>query len=214
MLSAYTYSASNPLRYVDPDGRDGEPADGGFRSRVTAAKNSDGQLIITFSALNDRESPKVTFGSRFSASQAEATAESFKKHNDRAERFTTILAFDTKGDTTKIRVFGITVKEVTKETAQQTDNAAPNAGPGQPAEGPQADPLVAADVNGTQAPPGGVEAGDLNAAQVQAADDLGVAAAPQPNNGSDGNDAPATQPQQSRDPAAASPAAKGPDALE
>lgn len=97
LLSASTYAASNPLKYVDPDGRAPRLASTGFDLGQNYENHQSGKISISVSQPAKRESPKITFGGRYSNdAKGQALSDASEKHNDRAERFSTILSINTE----------------------------------------------------------------------------------------------------------------------
>jgi RHS repeat-associated protein len=215
LLSAYTYAASNPLRYVDPDGRAPRIADNGFvvGEAGTFEKHQSGNITISASSRANREAPKITFGGRYSNDAAgQQLSDSFQKHADRADRFSTILAISTEDGKRKVRVFGVTVKET-----DVGDHASPGPSPSdsgadqgdvpiQPPAQQGAPPAPDAQAAANQAPPDQTDDGGA----ANAPGDAGPGAQP-PDDGGDGQDAPAPPRPPARPPANAAPAADGPD---
>jgi RHS repeat-associated protein len=215
LLAAYTYASSNPLRYVDPDGR-ANRAVTGFDLGDNHEKHQQGHITISVARRENREAPKITFGGRYSNNQSgQELSDAFQKHSDRADRFSTILSISTEDGVQKIRVFGITAKktqvgdQASPGNSPADSGAAANAGP-QPPPRPQngAPPPPAANDAANQpagAPADGGGPGDDGAGAANAA------APPPPAADGGQNNPPPPAPQPPPRPAAAAPAADGPD---
>ena len=209
LLSAYTYAASNPLRFVDSDGRAPRLASTGFDLGQDYEKHQSGDISISVSQRAKRKAPAITFGGRYSNNaQGQKLSDAFQKHADRAERFSTILSISTEDGVRKIRVFGITA-----DKKQVGDQAAPDPGPGDTGANQDDAPLTAPDPAGAPPQPDAQSAADQGGADAGSASSPGDAgaAAPPPDAGGDGQDAPAPPPPPPLPPRQASPAADGPD---
>ena len=214
LLSAYTYAASNPLRFVDPDGRAPKVASKPFNVGDNSEKHQAGDISISVSQRKNRPSPKITFGGRYSNdAQGQALGDAFQKHADRAERFSTILSISTEDGVRKIRVFGI--------TAKKTD-VGPNPGPGK--TGADGDSAQKAPPKPVTSPPqpDAKDTASQNTASGKAVTGAGDGSGadksggsgpttPPPKTANDDNDGAKNQQTPPRQPNAGSSAAKGPD---
>lgn len=204
MLSAYTYAASNPLRFVDRDGR--APFDLGTNNE----KHQQGNITISVARRENRDAPKITFGGRYSNdANGQQLSDSFQKHSDRADRFSTILSISTDDGVRKIRVFGVTAKET-----NVGDQTGPNPGPTNTGAA-QDDALTPpARPVGLPPAPAATATGSANQGADGTTNDtsgnVGVATPP-PDNGADGSDSPSPNPPPPRARSASAPAALGPD---
>lgn len=213
LLAAYTYAASNPLRFVDTDGRAPEVASTGYILGRNNKKHQEGDITISVAARAARPAPAITFGGRYgNNAKGQALQKSFQKMYDNAERFTTILSFSTKEGVSKIRVFGVTVRK-------SGDKVAPDPGPGDSGaddvdivdlgrdglpQAPGTSPTAAGSQPG--APPPGGDDGSAGAGPLAPPPSAGDGASGSSPGTSGAGSAPAPPP-----PAAAAPAAPGPD---
>lgn len=128
LLSAYTYAASNPLKYVDPDGRAPRFASNGFDlgDDQTHEKHQSGNISVPVASREARAAPAITFGGRYSNDAA--TQNSVQKMVDleaKIQRFATLLDISSEGGERKIHVFGKLV-----DKRKVGDHAAPDPSPG------------------------------------------------------------------------------------
>jgi RHS repeat-associated protein len=219
LLSAYTYAASNPMRFVDRDGRAPKHAFNGFELGEKYEKHQTNRVTISISisSREKRSGPAITFGGRYgNDAQGQQVQAAFQKHADRADRFSTILSISTEDGVRKVRVFGGTVSR--KNVGDPAAQAAPDPAPGDTGAADAGPPTAPPDPAGAQPAPtaqpanaAGPNAAGANAAAAGGAD--GAAAAPPPAQDADagGDDAPAPPPPPPPPPANASPAAAGPD---
>lgn len=213
MLAAYTYAASNPLKFVDVDGRAPRLTGTGFDLGDNYEKHKAGDISISVSQRAQRAAPAITFGGRYSNNdKGQALGEAFKEHSDRAERFSTILSISTEDGVRKIRVFGITADR--KEVG---DNATPKAGPGNTGATQDDAQTKAPAPAGKPPKPGGQGGGDQSPGDVRGGGDgnAGQGAgnkvtAPPPKATNGDQDSPQNQQTQQRQQNAASPGANGP----
>jgi RHS repeat-associated protein len=206
LLSAYTYAASNPQRFVDTDGRSPTAANG-FKLGKNHKKHESGDISISVARREKRDAPAITFGGRYgNDAKGQALSKAFKKHADRAERFSTILSITKEDGVKKIRVFGVTAKK------EKVDAAPAKAGAPKAAATADAAP----DPKGAPPSPGATTAADqtapTNAGTPGAGTAAGGATAPPPAAGGTGDGkAPAPPPAASSSPPSkAAPAATGP----
>ncbi len=212
MLAAYTYAAANPLRYVDPDGRAANRAITGFDLGDQFQKHEQGNITISQAQRAKRESPKITFGGRYTNdAKGQQLGEAFKEHADKAEKFATILTISTEDGVRTISISGFDISE--KRVGEQP---APDPGPGDSGADREDAALDRPDVAGDPPQPDArdvAEQGDADIGEVAGGDGAADAAGPArpPDAGADGQDAPANERQEPPEPAAAAPNADGPD---
>jgi RHS repeat-associated protein len=112
LTSAYSYAASNPLRYVDPSGRKPSPAQSTTAVGASQTAASGGPRRRA-----DRSRPARPSGSRGSPSAAAAASRrprrtpKFTKAQDKVDKYTTVLSIQTEDGVRTIRVFGRKVSE-------------------------------------------------------------------------------------------------------
>jgi len=217
VLAAYTYASSNPLRYVDPDGRASKTASNGYDLGANYEKHESGNITISPARRADREAPAITFGGRYSNdANGQKVQKAFSDFKDAVDRYTTILSIKTEDGVRKVRVFGGTVskKDVGGQTAPDpgpgdsgSDDAAPPSGPPQQVSAP---PQPTASDSSAQGPAASGQGGSAASASG------GGSSAAQPSPPADdaassGDDAASPPPAQPPPPHAASPNAAGPD---
>ncbi|MGD8806733.1 MAG: RHS repeat-associated core domain-containing protein, partial [Chloroflexota bacterium] len=229
LLSAYTYAASNPLKFVDPDGQAPKVASKPFDLGKDYEKHQAGDISISVSQRKNRPTPKITFGGRYSNdAKGQALGEAFKKHADRAERFSTILSISTENGVRKIRVFGVTAD---KTKVQSKNQATPNTAAGQSGSSQQNKTTTAPSVAGAPSQPDAQTSSDQSPAaarngnsvagrggagagaggQDTGAGNSATTAPPPPASGSgSGQDRPSPPPRRPPPPPPNSPAAPGP----
>lgn len=191
LLSAYTYAASNPLKYVDPDGRAPKFAKNGYAlgDEATYEKHEAGNITVAVASREARAAPAITFGGRYSNdATGQSTAQAFKDREDKIQRYATLLTIATENGERKIHVFG---KLVDKKRVG--DHAAPDPGPGNSGAQPDNGLPAAPDPAGAPDPPSADDAASRSdddgssSSQSGAGDGAGDAGAgaPSPDVGSD-----------------------------
>ena len=108
LLSAYTYAASNPLRYVDTDGRRFEDARPRFEAARTEAEKSGKLVFGQVDPSATRLDPDATLGGI--DGDTLAAAQAADKAKDRADKFATLLSIETKDGKTEVSVFGFPIR--------------------------------------------------------------------------------------------------------
>ena len=119
-LSAYTYAASNPLRYVDPSGRDAEDA-----QDVHTISSSSGTEPTTTDAPPRKGPAKVWFGGRAGYDEEKDNGGKFGAAADKVGQYTTLLSVQTEDGVRTVRVGGFRVNKKEPDTSP-----APDTGPG------------------------------------------------------------------------------------
>ncbi len=124
LTSAYTYAASNPLRYVDPSGRKSSPAQATTAVGATQAAASGGTSASSGPVVPGppKPTPGITFGGRAGFEEAKKDT-SFSKAQDKVDKYTTVLSVQTEDGVRTVRVFGRKVSE------KDTNAPAPATGP-------------------------------------------------------------------------------------
>ena len=218
VLSAYTYAASNALRYVDPDGRAPITADNGYDLGDNYKKHESGNISISVERRAAREAPAIRPFGYSNGADGQARQKSFADIKDNAERYTTILSIKTEDGVRKIRVFGGTV-----DTKNVGDQVAPDPGPADsgsddagPAQGPpqqvSAPAQPAASVAADQGPASSGQGG--SAGSAAGGSGSGPPAPPQADAAPGGDDAPAPPPPPPRRRTPAPPRPQGPQKTE
>ncbi|MGH9153744.1 MAG: SpvB/TcaC N-terminal domain-containing protein [Acidimicrobiales bacterium] len=193
LLSAYTYAASNPLRYVDPDGRAPRFASNGFDlgDELTHEKHESGNISVPVASREARAAPAITFGGRYSNDAAgQALVQKMVDREAKIQRFATLLNIATEDGERKVHVFGKLV-----DKRKVGDHAAPDPGPSDTGAKPDDGLPAPPDPSGTPDPPGADDAGSgsddgpssSRSGATDGAGDAG-AGAPSPDAGSGSND--------------------------
>ncbi|MDO8150871.1 SpvB/TcaC N-terminal domain-containing protein [Isoptericola sp. b408] len=179
LLSAYTYAAANPLRYVDSDGRAPVSAGQNFE------KNKQGTFTVSDTTRANRPSP-ARFGQLLLSYDAagQARQQKWQDASDKVDKFFTLLRFKASGSlrSPSIKLEGISLWDIGKSS----DSAGAQAGGGQQggaANGPNPGPGNAGNQGGAGGPaaggaaPGGQGGQGGQAAQGGGAGGGGVPAA-------------------------------------
>lgn len=209
LLSAYTYAAANPLKYVDPTGEEPIIAVTGFVLGENYEKHEQGDVTISVRRRAKLTKPKITFGGRYSNNaKGQKLYKSIETLDDNINRYTTILSISKEDGVKKIRVFGVTVKKIPAPDAAPGDSGAEGGGPdllnlAEPAGAPP-NPGLQADINDAPDNPAGA------GGEGDGPGDAG-AAAPPPDVGGDGQDAPTSAQPGPPGPPRAAAGAQGPE---
>ena len=207
LLSAYTYAAANPLRYVDPTGRAPRAA---FDFGNDFSKHQRGTFTISEASRAARVAPAITFGGRNDGT-TQKRIEGWDDANSKVSDFSTALKIEQADDGSwKVKFFGMGKKDATSpapdpkagSSGDDDATAAPQTPDVQGAQPPQAAPVTAAQ----PAAPSTSQPGPADTGQA-------AAPAPQADGGGEGagDDNPAPPPQAPPKPLAAAPSAAGPD---
>ncbi len=199
LLSAYTYAAANPLRYVDPTGR------APYETGTDYNKHQRGTFTISEESRAKRVAPAITFGGR-NDGESQKRIEAWDDANETADDISTALKIEQSEDGSwKVKFFGQGKEEAAgpgpaPKAGSSGDDDATTAPPNAPttaaAKAPDAAPATAAQPTGTAAPSSDAAAS-------------GPAAAPAPAKGGAGDGSPAPPPPPPPPPAAAAPSAPG-----
>ena len=122
LTSAYTYANSNPLRYVDPSGRQSASAQatsaiGATANAAAGGSSASGGPVVT---TPPKLKVGITFGGRAGFEEAKLDTK-FSKARDKVDQYTTVLSVQTEDGVRTIRLFGkaVSVKD-TNATAPAT----------------------------------------------------------------------------------------------
>lgn len=210
VLSAYNFAASNPLRYVDPDGRAPKTAYNGYSlGGNLLEKHEAGNITISVASREKRPAPAFTFGGRYSNDlNGQDLQRSFQDHKDKADRISTAITIKKEDGVSKVYVFGNKISDSSKPGSGGTDDTpTPSPSPADPgssdagpsAAAPKPPSSASAPVaNESSSPPSG-QSGGTGAPSGGS----GATAAPPVAGGgssSGGNDTPSSSPQPPKPP--------------
>ncbi len=169
LLSAYTYASSNPLRYVDTDGRFKSPADvaSSFVSSFSGLDRGKGQ---------NRPKAKLWFAGKAGFEELkDGNNGAFPDAKDKVDRYTTLLGIETVDGVTKVRLAGFTVSK--RGGSDPAAATAPQTSPSQPGvqaaaadtTAPTSQAPSRTSLSGTAASPTAATQGSLGSTAGQAA---------------------------------------------
>ncbi|WP_278234993.1 SpvB/TcaC N-terminal domain-containing protein [Isoptericola sp. AK164] len=156
LLSAYTYAAANPLRYVDTTGRAPLPASKD-PSKSDYQLNEQGTFTVTDSTRANRPSPAKFGQLLLSYDEAgQARAAKWGKKSEKIDKYTTLIRLKASGSLKKpsVKLDGILGWDI----GQSSDSSGAPSGGGQQggsSTGPNPGPGSSGSTGGTGAPPAG-----------------------------------------------------------